>query len=145
MQFIRTALLAAAFAALAVPTAVLAENVITAEPAALSAGIRAETVTAEPDAFLDYIEATGTQYIDTGVNAETGLKARVDFAWASGNISGNDWSLLDAAIDNTVSDKRTRFLMCHLYGGGGKPYFGYGVKRRKNPDGSFPFVLQRKS
>ena len=129
MKFIRTALLAAAFAALAVPTAVLAENVITAEP----------------DAFLDYIEATGTQYIDTGVNAETGLKARVDFAWASGNISGNDWSLLDAAIDNTVSDKRTRFLMCHLYGGGGKPFFGYGVKQRKNPDGSFPFVLQRKS
>ena len=129
MKFIRTALLAAAFAALAVPTAVLAENVITAEP----------------DAFLDYIEATGSQYIDTGVNAETGLKARIDFAWASGNISGNDWSLLDAAIDNTVSDKRTRFLMCHLYGGGGKPFFGYGVKQRKNPEGSFPFVLQRKS
>ena len=124
MKFIRTAILAAAFAALAVPTAVLAENVITAEP----------------DAFLDYIEATGSQYIDTGVNAETGLKARIDFAWASGNISGNDWSLLDAAIDNTVSDKRNRFLMCHLYGGGGKPYFGYGVKQRKNPDGSFPFV-----
>ena len=94
----------------------------------------------EPDAFLDYIEATGSQYIDTGINAETGLKARVDFAWASEDISGKDWSLLDAAIDNTVSDKRTRFLMCHLYGGGGKPYFGYGVKQRKNPDGSFPFV-----
>ena len=90
--------------------------------------VRGETVTAEPDAFLDYIEATGSQYIDTGVNAETGLKARIDFSWASGNISGNDWSFLDAAIDNTVSDKRTRFLMCHLYGGGGKPYFGYGVK-----------------
>jgi len=102
--------------------------------------VRGETVTAEPDAFLDYIEATGSQYIDTGVNAETGLKARIDFSWASGNISGNDWSFLDAAIDNTVSDKRTRFLMCHLYGGGGKPYFGYGVKQRKNPEGSFPFV-----
>ena len=58
---------------------------------------RAETEIAEPDAFLEYIEATGTQYIDTGVNAETGLKARIDFSWASGNISGNDWSLLDAA------------------------------------------------
>ena len=76
---------------------------------------RAETVTGvEPDAFLEYIEATGTQYIDTGVNAETGLKARCDFSWASGNISGNDWSLLDAAIDSTSSDKRQRFLMCHL-------------------------------
>ena len=110
--------------------------------AVLCAGVcaRGDTVTAEPDAFLDYIEATGSQYIDTGVNAETGLKARCDFSWASGNISGNDWSLLDAAIDNTVSDKRNRFLMCHLYGGGGKPFFGYGVKQRKNPDGSFPFV-----
>ena len=101
---------------------------------------KGETETAKPDAFLDYIEATGSQYIDTGVNAETGLKARIDFSWASGNISGNDWSLLDAAKDASTSDARNRFLMCHLYGGGGKPFFGYGVKQRKNPDGSFPFV-----
>ncbi len=105
---------------------------------------RGETFTAEPDAFLEYIEATGSQYVDTGVNAETGLKARCDFAWASGTIKDNDWSLLDAAIDSTSSDKRNRFLMCHLYGGGGKPYFGYGVKQRKNPDGSFPFVGGRR-
>ena len=104
----------------------------------------AETVTAEPDAFLEYVEATGTQYVDTGVNAETGLKARVDFAWASGTIGGNDWSLLDAAIDSSSSDKRRRFLMCHLYGGGGKPFFGYGLKQRKNPDGSFAFVGGRR-
>ena len=97
-----------------------------------------EPVTAEPDAFLDYIEATGTQYIDTGVNAETGLKARVDFAWATGFDEKSDWSLLDAAIDNTVSDKRNRFLMCHLYKA--KPYFGYGVKQRRNPAFSVPFV-----
>ena len=92
----------------------------------------------EPDAFLDYIEATGTQYIDTGVNAETGLKARIDFAWADEDLSNKDWSLLDAAIDNTVSDKRNRFLMCHMFNG--KPYFAYGVKQRKNPAFSVPFV-----
>ena len=97
-----------------------------------------ETDLGEPDALLDYIEATGSQYIDTGINAETGLKARVDFAWATGFSEQDDWSLLDATIDNTVSDKRTRFLMCHLYKA--KPYFGYGVKQRRNPDGSFPFV-----
>ena len=119
-------------------------GVVAAVALCASVCVRGETETAEPDAFLDYIEATGSQYIDTGVNAETGLKARIDFSWASGNISGNDWSLLDAAIDNTVSDKRNRFLMCHLYGGGGKPYFGYGVKQRKNPDGSFPFVGGRR-
>lgn len=101
---------------------------------------KGETVTEEPDAFLEYIEATGSQYIDTDVNAETGLKAWVDFSWASGDISGKDWSFLDATINNTDSNKRTRFLMCHLYGGGGKPLFGYGVKQRRNPAGSSPFV-----
>ena len=92
---------------------------------------KGETVTEEPDAFLEYIEATGSQYIDTDVNAETGLKAWVDFSWASGDISGKDWSLLDAAIDNTDSNKRTRFLMCHMFKK--KPFFGYGVKQRGNP------------
>ena len=99
---------------------------------------KGETVTEEPDAFLEYIEATGSQYIDTGVNAETGLKARIDFAWASGDISGKDWSFLDAAIDNSVSDKRTRFLMCHMFKK--KPFFGYGVKQRGNPSGAVDFV-----
>ena len=93
--------------------------------------------TAEPDALLDYIEATGSQYIDTDVNAETGLKAQIDFAWASGDISSNDWSLLDATIDNSVSDKRTRFLMCHM--SQKKPFFGYG-KQRGNPSGAVDFV-----
>ena len=114
--------------------------IIAAAAVGFAACALGETFTEEPDAFLEYIEATGSQYIDTGVNAETGLKARVDFAWASGTISTNDWSLLDATIDNSVSDKRTRFLMCHLYGGGGKPYFGYGVKQRRNPAFSVPFV-----
>jgi len=99
---------------------------------------KGETVTEEPDAFLEYIEATGSQYIDTDVNAETGLKAQIDFAWASGNISTNDWSLLDATIDNSVSDKRTRFLMCHMFKK--KPFFGYGVKQRGNPSGAVDFV-----
>ena len=99
---------------------------------------RGETVTEEPDAFLEYIEATGSQYIDTGVNAETGLKAWVDFAWASGDISGKDWSLLDATINNSDSNKRTRFLMCHM--SQKKPFFGYGVKQRGNPSGAVDFV-----
>ena len=99
-----------------------------------------ETVTAKPDAFLEYIEATGTQYIDTGVNAETGLKARLDFAWDKSVTSGSDWSLLDAATSNSDSNKRTRIFLCHYFGDGGKPFFGYGLKQRKNPDKSFKFV-----
>ena len=111
--------------------------VIFATAAGFAACARGETDTAEPDAFLEYIEATGTQYIDTGVNAETGLKAQINFAWASGDISSNDWSLLDATIDNSVSDKRTRFLMCHM--SNKKPFFGYG-KQRGNPSGAVDFV-----
>ena len=74
----------------------------------------AYTETAEPDAFLEYIEATGTQYIDTGVNAETGLKARFDMAWGAvvtpaSSSGGDDWSMLDA---RKTGD--TRFYMCHI-------------------------------
>ena len=98
---------------------------------------KGETVTEEPDAFLEYIEATGSQYIDTDVNAETGLKAWVDFSWTTGFDEKSDWSFLDAAIDNSVSDKRTRFLMCHM--SQKKPFFGYG-KQRGNPSGAVDFV-----
>ena len=99
---------------------------------------RGETVREEPDAFLEYIEATGSQYIDTEVNAETGLKARVDFSWATGFDEKSDWSLLDATIDNSDSNKRRRFLMCHM--SKMKPFFGYGLKQRGNPSGAVDFV-----
>ena len=105
--------------------------------AALAVSARGETVTAEPDALLDYIEATGSQYIDTGVNAETGLKAIIDFAWADEDLSGVDWSLLDACTASSNSNERSRFFMCHMTNG--KPFFGYGMTR-KNPAGAVPFV-----
>ena len=107
---------------------------------ALPTASLATTETGEPDAYLEYIEATGTQYIDTGVKAKTGLKARCDFSWAGRTGDNDDWSLLDAAINNSDSNKRTRFYMCHMYDGGGKPFFGYGLKQRKNPDGSFQYI-----
>ena len=105
---------------------------------------RAETVTAEPDAFLEYIEATGSQYIDTGVNAETGLKARLDFALDTSVSSGSDWSLLAAATANNSSDNRSRIFLCHYYGSGGKPFFGYGLKQRGNPEKSFVLAAGRR-
>ena len=95
---------------------------------------KGETVTAEPDAFLDYIEANGSQYINTGVNAETGLKARIDLE--IGSYSGNaDWGFLDAATVASASDNRKRIFLCHLYSY--KPFFGYGLKQRGNPSGTF--------
>ena len=98
---------------------------------------RAETVTAEPDALLEYVEANGSQYIDTGVNAETGLKARLDFSLDTSVTSSSDWSILAAATASNVSDNRSRIFLCHYYGSGGKPFFGYGLKQRRNPSGSF--------
>ena len=35
--------------------------------AGLAACARGDTVTEEPDAFLEYIEATGSQYFDTEI------------------------------------------------------------------------------
>ena len=104
---------------------------------ALSA--KAETVQdAEPDALLEYVEATGSQYIDTGVNAETGLKARCDLEWR-GTLSNKDWAFLNACKDaDLVADKRTRVFLCHL--NSEKPFFGYGLKSRGNPGNSFKFV-----
>ena len=103
--------------------------VIFATAVGFMACARGETDTAEPDAFLEYIEATGSQYIDTGVNAETGLKAQIDFAWASGFDEKSDCSLLDAADPvTTSSDNRSRIFLCHMYNQ--KPFFGYTAKGR---------------
>ena len=74
----------------------------------------AASIAGAPDCYLDYIESTGTQYIDTGVNAETGLKARINMEWGSVvkplSDGGDDWSMLDAR--KTSGD--TRFYLCHL-------------------------------
>ena len=92
----------------------------------------ADTETAEPDAFLDYIEATGTQYIDTGVNAETGLKARMDMQIPS---SGNNDTCILGARHSDI-----RFLMIHSVEAKSKPFVGYGngSNRSWRPSSTFP-------
>lgn len=66
----------------------------------------------EPDAYLNYIQATGTQYIDTGVAPSVGLKVRADMNWTSLGSSGawHDWSL----IGSKGSSNASRFYMIHL-------------------------------
>ena len=123
MKAIRTCLVAATIAALAVPTAVFAE-----------------TVTAEPDALLEYVYSDGSQYVDTGVNAETGLKARIDMEWLSSVSS--DWSMLDAATVSIDANKRSRLFLCHI--NSKKPFFGYGLKSRGVTSESFEFVLGKR-
>ena len=69
--------------------------------------------------YVDYLESTGTQYIDTGVVAKSGLSSVLDFEYTA--LSGTA-SMLDARSGND------RFYLCHT----GKPsttfffYYGYG-------------------
>ena len=92
---------------------------------ALPSALFGETVVAEPDAFLEYVEtdqdssnsATVTQYIDTGVTAETGLKARMDAVVLS--TTRSDSAILGARYNNT-----RRFLMLHS--NGQKAWTAYG-------------------
>ena len=98
---------------------------------------RAVTVSGTPDTYLDYIEATGQQYINTEVNAETGLKARADFSWGDVVSAYDDWGFLGAK-DGKSGDNSTRMLMIHL--GGNKPYVGYGLGSRGIPGNSTNFT-----
>ena len=79
--------------------------------------VRASTLAGAPDAYLDYVEATGSQYIDTGVEAETSLKARFDCVLSS--ETQNDSCFLDAKHGSNL-----RFMMIHSYNK--KYYFAIG-------------------
>ena len=68
---------------------------------------------------VEYLESTGTQYIDTGIVAKSGLSSVLNFEYTA--LSGTA-SMLDARSGNN------RFYLCHT----GKPsttfffYYGYG-------------------
>lgn len=96
-------------------------RVALAAVAALLAQTTPASVVAQPDAWLDYIEADGSQFIDTGVAAMTGVKARLDIAWtkASGSMV-----MLGTKGKIGGSSSISRFFPCYF--NGGKPAFGYG-------------------
>ena len=68
---------------------------------------------------VEYLESTGTQYIDTGIVAKSGIKSILNFEYTSITDTA---SMLDARSGNN------RLYLCHV----GKPsdifyfYFGYG-------------------
>ena len=97
----------------------------------------AETVPGEPDTYLDYIVANGSQYIDTGVNAETGLKVRADFAWGGSSSDNNDWGLVGAKLSGS-GDNARRMLMIHMWSQ--KPFVGYGLGARGTPGNATSFT-----
>ena len=77
--------------------------------AVLTPTLRADT----PDAYLDYVESTGTQWIDTGVNGETGLKFVADLAWDTSHNGRADWMLVGARKE-TVSSDNTRIVPVYI-------------------------------
>ena len=59
---------------------------------------RAET----PDAFLDYVESTGTQYVDTGVTGADGLRIEAEMEWTAIPASGWACFLGSAASESLM-------------------------------------------
>ena len=59
----------------------------------------------KPDAFVEYVESNGSQWVDTGVDGRSGVKAEADIEWISGNaplgVIGNTHCLLLQAL-NTI-------------------------------------------
>lgn len=109
----------------------------------LPAATRAETVTAEPDAFLEYVEtnqdssdsAKVTQYIDTGIKAETGLKARMDAVVLSATRS-------DSAILGARRGSDYRFLMLHSNNKNAFAAYGYGNTGKWNDTVKHPIGMR---
>ena len=81
---------------------------------------------------LEYIESSGTQWIDSGVNGATGLKFSCDLSWDTshtGSSANSDWMLVGARKD-TSSDTRIvpiyiEQTVCFGYGKFARTAFSY--------------------
>ena len=82
----------------------------------------------EPDRYLDYIQSTGTEYINTGVRGRSDTKAEIEMEWCE---VGEDWSFLDArgSISHDT-DPNSRFFMWHT----SLSKFAYGYADYKRQD-----------
>ena len=101
--------------------------------------VTGETVNDEPDVFLEYVEtnqdssdnANVKQYIDTGIKAETGLKARLDAVILSNTRS-------DSAILGARRGSDYRFLMLHSNNKNAFAAYGYGNTGKWNDSEKHP-------
>jgi hypothetical protein len=82
----------------------------------------------EPAYFLDYIQSTGTEFINTGVRGRSDTKAEIEMEWCE---VGSDWSFLDARGSiNNDSTPPTRFFLWHTSLG----HHAYGYADYKRQD-----------
>lgn len=74
----------------------------------------------EPEYYLDYIQSTGSEFINTGVRGRCDTKAEIEMEWCQ---VGSDWAFLDArASVNNDSSPNTRFFLWHT----SQSHFAYG-------------------
>lgn len=100
-----------------------------AKGAAITAEVTTPSTLITPDFFVDYVQATGGQYIDTQVIGRSGTKAEIDISIAPSDI-GNDRAVLDARKDGTNS----RFYFFHT--SDGFAAYGYGTYKRQDHFGT---------
>lgn len=71
-----------------------------------------------PDAFVEYVESSGAQYVDTGVVGRCSTSADMAITWLSAKKDG---SFLSSRISGSTN---TRFILCSN-GGSGQYYAGH--------------------
>ena len=84
---------------------------------ALLATATSAVLAEQPDKFVPYVEATGSQYVDTGITGRYGTKAECKVAW----LELNDRAFLDCGDWSN----NTRFFMCHCSSTSGQMFVGY--------------------
>ena len=98
---------------------------------AVGANLFAET----PDKFVRYVEATGSQYVDTGIVGRYGTKAECKVEWMnfadSSFLACGDWS----------GDKR--FFLCHCSNTSGQMFLGYRTKNNVHKEYDLLFEKKR--
>ena len=72
-----------------------------------------------PDKFVRYVEATGSQYVDTGIVGRYNTKAECKVEW----MAFSDSAFLDSG--DWTGNKR--FFMCHCSSAAGNMFAGYGT------------------
>ncbi len=98
---------------------------------AVGADLFAET----PDKFVRYVEATGSQYVDTGIVGRYGTKAECKVEW----MNFADSSFL--ACGDWVGDKR--FFLCHCSNASGQMFLGYRTKNNVHKEYDLLFEKKR--
>lgn len=98
-------------------------NVSTVVRAALAAAMVFNAGAETPDAFLSYVEATGTQFVDTGVKARGGTKVEASFQYKGYVSSGGHGVFIGADGFRAIAVHNSWYYFG--YSGSTKSVWGY--------------------